>query len=501
MREQEKNPGEFTEVDLRSVLDALLRRSWIVVLISILCAALVFGCTFAFVTPKYEASAKFYVNNSAFTVGETSLSITSGDITASKSLVNLYIVILDTRETLNEVIEYSGVSRTYEELREMIRAESVDETEVFRVVVTSSSPMEAEKIASAVSTVLPARISDIVESTSAKVVEAAVVPSIPSSPNYTMNTILGFLLGFVLSAGTIVLQVIFDITVRSEEDIARVCNAPVLASVPDMNAHSKGGHYGYGEKPEQKKKKKKTLTSESARTLLGGEVSFAASEAYKLLRTKLQYSFADDKNCHIIGVSSSMTGEGKSLTSVNLTCALSQLHKNVLLIDCDMRRPSLNVKLGIQKAPGLSGFLSGQKQMNTLIQACGIPGSENAFHVIAAGENPPNPVELLSSARMSRMLQALQERYDYIILDLPPVGEVTDALAVAKETDGVLVVVRENYCNRNLLADTMRQFEFVGARILGIAYNGTTEDSGHYGRYYRSYASAAGGSADGSVEV
>ena len=502
MIEREKNPAEFKEVDLGRVLDMLLHKSWIVLLVSILCAALVFSCTMLFVTPQYEASAKFYVNNSSFSVGDASVSISSGDITASKSLVNLYIIILDTRETLSEVLNYSGVDCALDDLQDMIRAESVNETEVFRVVVTSDDPVEAEAVASAICKVLPKRISFIVESTSAKVVEAAVVPSRPSSPNYTMNTLLGFLLGFAASAGVLILRLISDFTVRSEDDIAQIGQYPILASVPDMNAPSKGGYYGYGAE-----KKKKAAAANTPNAIMGSEMSFAASEAYKLLRTKLQYSFADEKSCRVIGVSSAMAGEGKSLTAVNLSMALAQLNQKVLLIDCDMRRPSLAAKLNLSKTPGLSGFLSGQKKMNTLIHAYK-EGTQHAFHVITSGENPPNPVELLSSARMSKMLEALHEPYDYIILDLPPVGEVTDALAISKETDGILLVVRENYCNRHLLSDTIQQFEFVGSRILGVAYNCSAEEGGHYGkryhryykRYYSKYSNTASTTGSASMD-
>jgi capsular exopolysaccharide synthesis family protein len=107
---------------------------------------------------------------------------------------------------------------------------------------------------------------------------------------------------------------------------------------------------------------------------------------------------------------------------------------------------------------------------------------------VAAGRNPPNPVELLSSGRMEKLISRLRDSYDYIILDLPPVGEVSDALAVAKLTDGVLLVVRHNYCNRLALTSTVRQFEFVGARILGIVSNCANENVGAYGKkYYKKY--------------
>ena len=119
---------------------------------------------------------------------------------------------------------------------------------------------------------------------------------------------------------------------------------------------------------------------------------------------------------------------------------------------------------------------------------CGLTENERAFHVISAGRNPPNPMELLSSTRMEQMLALLRRNYDYIILDLPPVGEVGDALAVAKMTDGMLRVVRQNYCNRLALGAAIRQFAFVDSRILGIVYNCTDEGGNGYSRkYYKKY--------------
>jgi len=160
----------------------------------------------------------------------------------------------------------------------------------------------------------------------------------------------------------------------------------------------------------------------------------------------------------------------------------------VILIDCDMRRPTLAEKMNIQKRPGLSDFLTGQCDLDRMIQFCSIKGDERAFHVIAAGQNPPNPIELLSSVRMKKLLTGLRGICDYIILDFPPVNEVSDALAVAKNTDGFLLVVRQDHCNRQLLSNTVRQFEFVDAKILGVIYNCATESSGKYGKgYYKKY--------------
>ena len=480
-----KNNNEEVGVDLQRLVGEILRRLWIVILAAVVGAAGSFLGTYYLVTPLYEASAMFYVNNKSISVGSASVSLESGDISAAKSLVDSYIVILKTRGCLNDVIDYAGVNRRYLELRNMISAERVNSTEIFEVVVTSPDPEEAECIAQAIAQILPKRISNIIEGSSAKVVDYAVIPSRPSSPNYTVNTVVGFLMGLFLSVFIIALWAIFDITIRSEEDIVGSCQVPVLAAVPDMEAPSKGGsYYYYGSRKDEKQK----AATDKKTVLFGSGISFTASEAYKLLRTKLQFSFADDNTSRVIGVSSALTGEGKSLSSINLAYSLSQLDKRVLLIDCDMRRPSLSAKLRIAKIPGLSNYLAGQCHLDELFQPCGIANEENAFSVVAAGRNPPNPVELLSSAKMAKMLDRLRQNYDYIILDLPPVGEVTDALAVAKLTDGMLLVVRQNYCTRVALNSTVRQFTFVNTKLLGIVSNCASEHTGSYSKkYYKKY--------------
>jgi len=484
MNENNMEMNDELELDLRRLILAAWNKKWQILVVSTVFAVLMLIFTLLFVTPQYESSAMFYVNNNAISMGDVSLSsITSSDITASKNLVNSYIVILKTRESLLRVIDYAEVDRTYTELLKMLSAESVDETEIFRVVVTSPDPVEAEKIANAIAYILPKRISGIIEGTSAKVVDSAVIPSRPSSPSYKTNTLVGFLLGFVLSAGVIVIQELLDITIRNQEDVTQICTHPILTAVPDMASVSKGG---YDYKYDRVKTDIKSGDHVPKKpVLMGANVSFAASEAYKLLRTKLQFAFAGNKSCRVIGLSSALSGEGKSLTSINLAYTLSQLNKKVILIDCDMRRPTLAEKLNIHKQPGLSSCLTGQSSLQELIQYCGLKDEEQAFHVVAAGQNPPNPMELLSSEQMKEVLDLLRESYDYVILDLPPVGVVSDAMAVAGMVDGILLVVRENYCNRVALSDAVHQFDFIKTKILGVVLNCTNEHAdGYYKKGY-----------------
>ena len=484
MSEKQKNQGATKELDVRRLFSLLCRKAWLIGLTAAICAVLTFLVSYYIITPKYESATMFYVNNnSGISVGDITASISSSDITAGRSLVESYIIILESRETLVDVIGYAGVDMTVDELREMISAEAVNNTEIFRVTVTHPDPEVAERIATAVGEILPNRIDNIIDGTSAKIVEHAIIALEPSSPSYAGNTLLGLLVGLVLCISVIILNELFDVVIRSEEDVQMCCPHPVLSAVPDMTVQSKGGYYYR----EGSRRKAKTQAGPKETILVGGGISFAASEAYKLLRTKLQFSFVDDHDCHIIGVSSAMAGEGKSLSSVNLAYSLAQLDKRVLLIDCDMRRPSLSAKLPIKKLPGLSNYLTRQVGMDEIIQTYGNSDEEIAFNVISAGRNPPNPIELLNSGRMRQALDQLRGSYDYIILDLPPVGEVSDALVVSKLVDGILLVVRQNYCNRNLLSTAVKQFSFVETRILGVVMNCATEESGAYGKYYRGY--------------
>ena len=502
---EEKNKGKMDEIeiDLGRIFRAVMDKAWLVAVVAVLCAVLVFVGTFFFITPQYESAAMFYVNNSNLSLGDASLSISSGDLLTSRNLVDSYIVILRTRETLVDVIDYAGVSYGYKQLRGMITAGAVNDTEIFQVTVTSHDPEEAERLASAIAYILPKRIATIIDGTSARVADAAIIPSSPSSPSYTNNTMIGFLLGAILAVGIIALRVIFDTTIRAEGDIAQNCKYPILASVPDMSAPSKGSkYYGYGSSRKKKYAKYATAPENTKKTLIGPGISFAASEAYKLLRTKLQFSFADEHDNHIIGLSSGLSGEGKSLTAVNLAYTLSQLDKKVLLVDCDMRRPTLAEKLNIKKYPGLSNYLTKQSKLEELPQVCEMKAGENPFYVITAGQNPPNPVELLSSARMKKALDFMRQNYDFVILDLPPVGEVSDAMAVANDTDGILLVVRQNYCDRNVLSETVQQFDFIGAKTLGVVYNCTSDSAGggYYKKYYRRYYHRYGRSYGKSYE-
>lgn len=250
------------------------------------------------------------------------------------------------------------------------------------------------------------------------------------------------------------------------------------------------------------KKKKSNNTSltinETAverRYMIGANLNFAAAEAYKLLRTNLMFSFSGTSENRVIGMTSSFRGEGKSLTSINLAYTFAEAEKKVLLIEGDMRLPTMAKRLGFMAKPGLSNLLVGLNSVGSAIQQyrASVDEGEVTFDVIVSGDIPPNPSELLGSERMLTLLDKLRDRYDYIVLDLPPVTAVTDAVIASHMVDGMVVVVRSEHAVRGALSETMRQLSLAGAHILGFVFNGAggTETKyykkGYYKKDYTNY--------------
>ena len=226
-------------------------------------------------------------------------------------------------------------------------------------------------------------------------------------------------------------------------------------------------------------KKEKTSRRKKQQGLLCDELSFAAAEAYKLLRTNLLFALPEQE-CRIIGVTSSIRGEGKSTTSVNLAYTLAQTGKRVLLIDGDMRLPTIAQKLEMGGTPGLSNLLAGLSAERNCLRKSKYFDN---WYILPAGDIPPNPSELLGSERMHALLERYKDVFDYILLDLPPVNIVVDALVITKWTDGVIVVVRQNYTDRRALDACMYQVEKLGAKMLGFVMT----DSNAGGSSYKSY--------------
>ncbi len=261
-----QNNNEYVTIDVLKIVNGMVKRIWIILIAMVLGGAALFSYATFFVTPLYEASVLMYVNNSQLSVGATAIKLTSSDISAARGLVETYQVILKARMTLEDVIRIGELDCSYESLKKMIKTEAVNETEVFSITVTCDDPYEAEHIANTIARVLPDKISNVVEGSSVRVVDYAVVPSEKVSPSISKYTLIGMLLGMLVSCGIIAVIEIMDDTVRTEDYLLQnFGEVPLLAAIPDMlDTRSKGsyyykkhGYYGYYEQPEHENEERR----------------------------------------------------------------------------------------------------------------------------------------------------------------------------------------------------------------------------------------------------
>jgi capsular exopolysaccharide synthesis family protein len=320
--------------------------------------------------------------------------------------------------------------------------------------------------------------------TNMRVVERAEVPRRPSQPNVPLNLALGLIGGTVLALGAAFVCDYFDNSVKSSDEVEELLQLPTLATIPNFALARRGAARVTGAAHLQAEP-----GNERARDLVVlNEPWSPVAEAFRSLRTAVLFS-TPDAPPKVILVTSARASEGKTVNSVNLATTLAEAGSRVLLIDVDLRHPGCHRALGVENDRGLSSFLAGQVELHDVIHALEAP----RLFFIPAGPLPPNPAELVGSARMRTTLERLQESYDFIILDTPPVLPVTDAIVLSREADGVVLVVKGHDTPRDLVRRARDQLAQSGAHLLGAVVNNVDLGWGDlyfYGRYYGYAASA-----------
>lgn len=226
-------------------------------------------------------------------------------------------------------------------------------------------------------------------------------------------------------------------------------------------------------------KRQNSAIERRANTLLTDVTDFATKEAYKTARTNIRFSLSSGDGCKKVIVTSASPGEGKTTTCLNLAIAFAQTDARVLIIDADLRKPRINRHLSIGRENGLSDRLGKLIDTNTAIKRC----ERHNLDCITAGQIPPNPAELLSSKEMELLLEELSESYDYIFIDTPPVTVVTEAAAMAKCVDGVILILRQNHTISESVERARANLKLANAKILGYVLNGVDSQTYGYGAY------------------
>ena len=450
-------------MEARDYLD-ILRRRWLSVLIIALTALAAASLLTLAIPKKYTATTSLF-----FAVAGSSVSDLAQGSDFAAQQMSSYAKVATSPLVLEPVVQQLALPTTAAELEKSVEATVPPETVTLEIAVTDADPRRAATIANAIGATLgrvagglsPSR-KDGSEAVRATTLAVAQVPVEPSSPNIPRNLAIGLLLGLLLGTGIAVLRQMLDTKVRSEQDVRALTDTPILGIV------------AFDQKVPRHP------------VILRDEPLAAPSEAVRRLRTNLQFIDVANRPRSIV-ITSSIPGEGKSTMAINLAVSLADTGARVILVDADLRRPSIAEYAGIEGSVGLTTVLIGRADVEDVVQPLGT----TTLDLLPAGQIPPNPSELLGSPAMAGLLDRLTTSYDTVVLDSPPLLPVTDAAVLSKLAGGALIVVGADRIHRPQLQETLGSLETAGAHVLGLVLNKIDRrEAGTYS-YDSGYAPAA----------
>lgn len=437
----------------------IVRKHWRSIVAIVLVAVIGAGLFSLLSKPTYTATTSIFLSvKSVTSAGD----LNSGS-TFAENQVQSYARVARTPIVLQPVIDSLGLDLTAEGLAAQVTATVPANTATVDFAVVNGDPDQAARIANAIGERVVATVKELSppsanggEMVTATIIRPAATPSSPTTPKPAQNLALGLMLGLLLGVGQAVLRDSLNTLVRSEHDIARVTSRPVIGSIMFDQSLVDG-----------------------SRTTVADPRSVRA-ETYRRLRTNLQFLGLEDGRRAIV-VTSTVPGEGKTTTAINVAVTMAAAGERVLLIDADLRRPRIADQFGLESAAGLTTVLIGQASLDDVVQPQGTSGLD----VLASGPIPPNPSELLGFPVMKKLLEEATQRYDVVILDTPPLLPVTDAAILSRITSGALIVVGSRVVRRPELEAALQSLDRVEARVLGLVINKMQkQDEDHYGYGY-----------------
>jgi len=432
-------------MELKSYLTILWRRKWVIIATAVVTILVVTGGTYL-ITPSYEASATLRIST------RDASSDIWGNLQYVERLRNTYALIVTSESVSLGLQKQLGTVETPE-----ISIELPANTELMQVTAKAQDPTLAMQAANTVSEILMGQSgrTKTERNFTISLIDPAIMPDSPTSPSPILNIALGVILGLVGGVGLAFLFENLDTTLYSTQQIETTTQLTTLATIPTA----------------RNKKKQPT-------TFLNG--NSPQGEGFRRLRTNLNLPEAK-KPLQTIMVASAEAGEGKSTIAANLAYAIAQSNRSVVVIDTDLRLPTLHKIFNLPNQTGLSNVLKHEAGLAEVVQDSHIPG----LQVLTSGPQPANPAELLALSEMVNLIEQLSRQYDQILLDTPALLAVTDALVLAKLVDGVILVVGRTQTRQEAVQAACRQLGNVKAPICGVVVN-RAEPNQSYNYYYQS---------------
>lgn len=441
-------------MEIRGYINFLRRRWWLLLIGPALACITAYFVSMQ-ITPVYRANAELLV------VNQTTYQLTElNGLQVDERLTNTYVKLIERREVLHGVIERLDLQLSVEDLAKQISVSAIEETQLITVNVEDLDPDRAAAIANATAEEFVTDINQQVGSGggAVSISEPAVAPDDPFKPNLRTNLMLAGVLGLLVAGGLAIALEYLDDTIKSQEDFEPL----------GLTAIGKISRF-----------KRSPFTNDGVGALDTSEFHSHDAEAYRQLRTNIHFTNLDAALKTIV-ITSANPGEGKSTTASNLATVLAQAGDRVILVDADLRRSSLKKQFDGAKSFGLTGLLYNDIDDPSVAL---VRTRWKNLRILPAGAPPPNPSELLTSARMARVIEGLRGLADYVIFDTPPTLAVTDAVVLSARTDGTIVVAEVGRTRSEALRQAVHALTQARARIAGAVLNKARVDTSNY--YYR----------------
>ena len=471
---------------IRKLIALLINKLWLLLVVTILFGAGAFVVSKFLISPRYESFTTMYVKNSSI-APEKETSVALNDLYASKSLASTYMTVLSSNAVMEQVGNHLTERHAIEDLEQIFRVKNkkisissikqcfsmtaVNETEVIKITANTTDPAISAEICNIMADIAPEFLIRVVGAGSVEIIDRAVPEKTPVSPNVPLVSLIGAIIGFSMAVFFVLLIDYFDDTIKDSDELSKRYNKAILGEVQTIELDNKS------------KNKSRSSSAHKIRSLLTDEgIPFSVVESYKTIRSNVVFTLGTSQK-KVIAVSSANPGEGKSTTAANIAIALGQTGSSVLLIDADMRKPVLHKIFKLSNTEGLSTLIiSASKEEDSVKK-----NVARGLDVLPSGPIPPNPSELLSSDRFKSIIDQFSKKYDYVIIDTPPVNVVSDAMVLKDSITGILMVLKYSSTTYEDLTSSMKQMQLVKANILGFVLNEIYYSHVSRYSYYRYY--------------
>lgn len=453
------------EINIRDFFKFILKNIIVILIASFGFAFITFMYSKYIKVPLYETNTTLLLTKSTDSVTNSG-TIDQNDISLNQKLVSTYTELIKSKRVLNQVIDDLELDYKVNELAKLITVESVQNTEILKISVKNEDAALAGIIANKIADVFSNEVVEIYKINNISIIDEATTPKVVANNTTIKDTIMAFILGAGLSIIILFIIYYFDDTIKLSDNLEDEIKIPIIGKI-GLNAVPK-------------------KDSENGTELIVNKFPKSiVSEGIKTLRTNLQFSSVD-KNLKSILITSSIPGEGKSFISANLATAFAQTGKNVLIVDCDMRRGRQHKIFNVSNLKGLSNLLIDDFK-NTYLSYIKNTEVKNLF-LLTSGTIPPNPSELLNSDKNKALMNLLISKFDLVIFDGVPCNGLPDSIIVSTLVDETLIVSAENITPKSLLENTKKSLESVNSNIAGVVINKVNiKDNKYYGKYYSYY--------------